>query len=436
MTVRHPVALLFFSLLFPDSLSYPQPDLHALLAFGTSVDPSGAALSSWDPAVDPCCGAWLGVSCSRGHVARLVLEGLRLAGPVDALAFLPTLSVLSLKNNSFSSPLYRLDVTLWQPHLKLLYLSHNRFSGPFPFGLLQLRHLHRLDLAGNLLSGAIPPEIGLLLPGLLTLRLENNLLTGGIPMSLAAIAELSDLNVSHNRLAGKIPGSLSSFSPSSFAGNLDLCGYPLPPRCLNPSARSNRMPKLGGGRRRWKWIWIWIAAALVAGATLTAAAVLLCRRRARIKESRGGTGETGGESEEKRRSRRRGNGEGREGKMEFFEGCGGEFGLEELMRGSAEMLGRGAVGSTYRVVMESCGAEGVVVKRVKRERRRGKERRDEEAEGLLREIGGWRHPNVVSLRAYYADDREMLLVYDYLPNGSLHDLLHGPWVVFFLLFFL
>ncbi|XP_010913003.1 probable leucine-rich repeat receptor-like protein kinase At1g68400 [Elaeis guineensis] len=425
MTVRHPVALLLLFLLFPASLSYPNPDLHALLAFRTSVDPFGAALSSWDPAVDPCSGAWLGVSCSGGHVTRLVLEGLRLAGPIDALALLPTLSLLSLKNNSFSSPLHRLDFTLWRPHLKLLYLSHNRFSGPFPFGLLQLRHLHRLDLAGNLVSGGIPPEIGLLLPGLLTLRLENNLLTGGIPLSLAVVAELSDLNVSHNRLAGKIPGSLSSFPPSAFAGNLDLCGGPLSRRCFNPTARSAPMPKLGGGRRRWKWKskWVWITAALVAGAMLTAAAVLLHRRRERIKESRGGTGETGGEREEKRRSRRRGTGEG---KMEFFEGCSGEFGLDELMRGSAEMLGRGAMGSTYRVVMEGSGGEGVVVKRVRRERRRGKERRGEwTEEGLLREIGGWTHPNVVSLRAYYADDHELLLVYDYLPNGSLHNLLHG-----------
>ncbi|XP_026662654.2 probable leucine-rich repeat receptor-like protein kinase At1g68400 [Phoenix dactylifera] len=429
MTVRYSVALLLFFLLVPASLSYPHPDLQALLAFRSSVDPSGAALFSWDPAVDPCSGAWLGVTCSRGRVVRLVLEGLRLAGPVDALALFPTLSLLSLKNNSFSSPLHRLDFTLWRPHLKLLYLSHNRFFGPFPFGLLQLRHLHRLDLAGNLLSGGIPPEIGLLLPGLLTLRLENNLLTGGIPMSLAAIVELSDLNVSHNRLAGKIPGSLSSFPPSSFAGNLDLCGDPLPRRCLNPTSRSHPMPKLGGGRRRWNWKskWIWIAASLVAVAvTMLTAAALLRRRRERVEDSRGGAGETGVEREEKRRSRRRGNGEGREGKMEFFEGCGGVFGLEELMRGSAEMLGRGAVGSTYRVVMESSGGEGVVVKRVRRERRRGKERRAEGAEeGLLREIGGWRHPNVVSLRAYYADDHELLLVYDYLPNGSLHNLLHG-----------
>nr|KYP58740.1 putative inactive receptor kinase At2g26730 family [Cajanus cajan] len=40
-------------------------------------------------------------------------------------------------------------------------------------------------------------------------------------------------------------------------------------------------------------------------------------------------------------------------------------------------------------------------------------------------VGKLKHPNIVRLRAYYYAKEEKLLVYDYLPNGSLHNLLHG-----------
>jgi serine/threonine protein kinase len=65
------------------------------------------------------------------------------------------------------------------------------------------------------------------------------------------------------------------------------------------------------------------------------------------------------------------------------------------------------------------GGDMMVVKRV-RERRKRKE-----VDSWLRIIGGLRHSNIVSLRAYYDSNEELLLVYDFLPNGSLHSLLHG-----------
>ena len=46
-------------------------------------------------------------------------------------------------------------------------------------------------------------------------------------------------------------------------------------------------------------------------------------------------------------------------------------------------------------------------------------------DGLMKEIGGLRHVNIVSLRTYYFSRDKLLLVYDFLPNRSLHSLLHG-----------
>uniref|UniRef100_A0A0A9H0I7 Protein kinase domain-containing protein n=1 Tax=Arundo donax TaxID=35708 RepID=A0A0A9H0I7_ARUDO len=97
------------------------------------------------------------------------------------------------------------------------------------------------------------------------------------------------------------------------------------------------------------------------------------------------------------------------------------YSLEELLRASAETLGRGEVGSTYKAVMETGFI--VTVKRM----------RDPSAGGVgaaefgrrTEELGRLRHPNVVALRAYFQAKEERLLVYDYYPNGSLFSLVHG-----------
>lgn len=133
--------------------------------------------------------------------------------------------------------------------------------------------------------------------------------------------------------------------------------------------------------------------------------------------------------EERRRSEDENVKASQEEKLVFFEGCK-EFLMEDLMRGLAEMLGRGAVGSTYRVAMEGAGeGEGVVVKRVRKERV-GKNRREwMQVEGVIEEIGRWRHPNVVSLLAYHSSENELLLVFQYVPRGNLHNLLHGEFML-------
>jgi hypothetical protein len=118
-----------------------------------------------------------------------------------------------------------------------------------------------------------------------------------------------------------------------------------------------------------------------------------------------------------------------------FDGCCVEFDVATLMQGAAEMLGKGATATTYRVVMggnvdasdagvEEANGEVVVVKRMRR--RDGASREDERRRReLAREMGTWRHANVVGLRAFYASTEELLLVFDYMPTGSLHSLLHG-----------
>ena len=117
--------------------------------------------------------------------------------------------------------------------------------------------------------------------------------------------------------------------------------------------------------------------------------------------------------------------------MVFFEGVK-RFELEDLLRASAEMLGKGGFGTAYKAVLDDGNV--VAVKRLKDAQVGGKR----EFEQHMELLGRLRHPNVVSLRAYYFAREEKLLVYDYMPNGSLFWLLHGkfcsiPSFLFFLI---
>ena len=65
------------------------------------------------------------------------------------------------------------------------------------------------------------------------------------------------------------------------------------------------------------------------------------------------------------------------------------------------------------------------------QRRLWEEERRRKVVGWLRLIGGLRHSNIMSLRAYHHSNHKLLLVYDFLPNGSLHSLLFLAWFVQF-----
>ncbi|THG01679.1 L-type lectin-domain containing receptor kinase V.9-like [Camellia sinensis] len=86
----------------------------------------------------------------------------------------------------------------------------------------------------------------------------------------------------------------------------------------------------------------------------------------------------------------------------------------------SELLGRGGFGRVYRGVLPTLNTE-VAVKRVAHDSRQGM--REFLAE--IATIGRLRHPNLVRLLGYCRCKQELLLVYDFMPNGSLDKFLYG-----------
>nr|XP_051215207.1 L-type lectin-domain containing receptor kinase SIT2-like [Lolium perenne] len=84
------------------------------------------------------------------------------------------------------------------------------------------------------------------------------------------------------------------------------------------------------------------------------------------------------------------------------------------------LIGAGGFGSVYRGKLRKPADMEVAVKRVSHESRQGMK----EFVAEIASIGRLRHRNLVPLLGYCRRKGELLLVYDYMPNGSLHKYLY------------
>ncbi|KAL3623996.1 hypothetical protein CASFOL_032812 [Castilleja foliolosa] len=414
--------------------SEPTGDKKALLSFFSQVPHENRL--NWNQSESAC--NWVGVECdaTNSSVYYLRLPGVGLVGqiPANTLSQLSQLRVLSLRSNRLSG-----QIPPDFSKLKLLrsiYLQDNQLSGEFPTSLTEMTRLTRMDLSSNNFTGPIPFSVNNL-THLTGLFLENNGFTGKIPS--IGQPSLTQFNASNNQLNGSIPTAMAKFPSSAFANNLQLCGSPLPPcrrpffpspsssptlpPILIPSSKKNK--KLSTGA---------IIAISIAGAILLLLLLLilifLIRKRRKNRETtkspkppsaitttersvvEAGTSSskddvTGGSADG-----------GERNKLVFINGGGYSFDLEDLLRASAEVLGKGSVGTSYKAVLEE--GTTVVVKRLK-DVVAGKK----EFEQQMEILGTVKHENVLPFRAFYYSKDEKLLVYDYMPAGSLSSLLHG-----------
>ncbi|KAJ6328057.1 hypothetical protein OIU77_009862 [Salix suchowensis] len=414
------------------------PDATALLAFKYKADLNKKLPFSQNTTSHFC--QWPGVKCLQQKITRLVIRDLDLGG-----IFAPiTLSSLD-----------QLRV--------LVFLDHNSFTGSFPPSLLFLNRLRTLDLSYNNLSGPIPSAL-ISLDRLYYLRLERNRFNGSIPPLNQS--SLLTLNVSFNNLSGAIPvtPTLLRFDLSSFSSNPSLCGeiihkecHPAapffgpspaavtvapPPAAIisqNQALQGVDMTQSGQKTKHKKNVLIigFSSGAFVLIGSVICFVIAAKKQKTQKKPkaaiaSAGIIGPTAEsvavmqidqqESElEEKVKRVQGLHVGKSGSLSFCAGEAHLYTLDHLMRASAELLGRGTLGTTYKAVLDN----RLIVSVKRLDASKLSDGSKEIFEQHMESVGGLRHPNLVPLRAYFQAREERLLIYDYQPNGSLFSLIHG-----------
>ncbi|KAK2977483.1 hypothetical protein RJ640_016111 [Escallonia rubra] len=414
--------------LSPSGVNY---EVVALMAIKNELIDPYNVLENWDiTSVDPC--SWRMVTCSPdGYVSALGLPSQSLSGKLS-----PGIGNLS--------------------NLQSVLLQNNAISGSIPAAIGRLEKLQTLDLSSNKFIGEIPRSLGdlknlnylrLILLGLTHVvfeffeqvrRLNNNSLTGPIPESLSKVEGVTLvyvhmrpfisfylIHVNNFRLAivcsdlsfNNLSGSLPKVSARTFKiiGNPLICGLNSANNCSAVSPEPLSFPPDGvraqsaSGRRSHR-VAIAFGASFGAAFLLIVVIGLLVWLRYRHNQ------------------------------QIFFdvndqydpEVCLGHlrrYNFKELRSAtdhfnSKNILGRGGFGIVYK----GCLNDGTImaVKRLKDYNTFGGEIQFQtEVELISLAV----HRNLLRLWGFCSTENERLLVYPYMPNGSvasrLRDHIHG-----------
>lgn len=309
-----------------------------------------------------------------------------------------------------------------------IQLNDNQISGNIPTNIGDLKQLGALQLQNNKLSGSIPDTIGSCY-SLSDINIANNSLSGDIPSSMGSLPTLNSLNLSYNKLSGQIPGSLASLRLSlldlshnsltglvpqalaieayngSFTGNSGLC-----------SLRISAFPKCPSRSHMPKDVHTLIIC-LAVGLALLLVALLCCFK---LKKS---------EKDHQNRSLK-------DESWDFKSFHVLSFTEDEILDSIKQenLIGTGGSGNVYKVAVSN-GTIELAVKHIWNtdgkksqsttpmlSKRAGKSK---QFDAEVQTLSSIRHMNVVKLYCSITSEDSSLLVYEYLPNGSLWDRLHS-----------
>lgn len=360
------------------------------------------------------CNTWTGVTCNSdgSRIVAVQLSGFKFNGQIapNTLSRLSALQTLSLQSSGLTGPFPSDFIKLGL--LSQLKLQFNHFSGPLPWDFSPWKNLTVLDLSFNYFNGSIPGSISNL-TSLVVLNLANNSLSGRVPN--LELPNLKQLSLANNSLIGSVPGSMLRFPSSSFMGN--NLSIPFPLHWMSPAYSPVAVQSVNLKRPRRLGEATILAIIIGCCVTVFIAFVIylvICCSKRKDEIELIGKFSKGERSPEKATV----GSQDENNRLVFFEGCTYAFDLEDLLRASAEVLGKGTFGTAYRAILED--ATTVVVKRLK-EVNVGKK----EFEQQMKIVGRIRHENVVELKAYYYSKDEKLVVYDHYSQGSVSSLLHA-----------
>ncbi|XP_010469657.1 PREDICTED: leucine-rich repeat receptor-like serine/threonine/tyrosine-protein kinase SOBIR1 isoform X1 [Camelina sativa] len=417
-------------------LDIDSSDFKALQVIETELGVNGQRFTSND--VNPC--GRRGVSCERRRsaatgeyvlrVTRLVYRSRSLTGAISpVIGRLSELKELTLSNNQLVNAVPVGILSCKQ--LEVLDLRNNRFSGQIPGNFSSLSRLRILDLSSNKFSG----NLNFLknLRNLENLSVANNLFSGKIPEPVVPFHSLRFFDFSGNRyLEGSVPvmsnkiklqttprhtrhilaetpSSNSTKKPNNSTTSKAPKGAPKP-----EEEKKKKKKKKSKKKKVAAWILGFVIGAI--GGTISGFvfSVMFKLIVAAIK----GSGKPSGPSIFSPLIKKAED-------LAFLE--------DEAAIASLEIIGKGGCGEVFKAELPGSNGKLIAVKKVIQPSKDANELADEDSKFLnkkmrqirseINTVGQIRHRNLLPLLAHVSRPECHFLVYEYMKNGSLQDIL-------------
>ncbi|XP_015885526.2 protein STRUBBELIG-RECEPTOR FAMILY 8 [Ziziphus jujuba] len=461
-------------------------DVQALQVMYTSLN-NPSQLTGWKSSGgDPCGESWKGITCEGSAVVSIDISGLGLNGTLGyLLSNLLSLRKFDLSNNKIQETIpYQLPPNLTSLNLannnltgnlpysisSMVYLNYLNFSGNSlsqSIGdiLANLAGLGTLDLSFNNFSGDLPNSFSSI-SNLSSLYVQNNQLTG--TLNVLTGLPLATLNVANNHFTGWIPRELTSIRTFVYDGNsFDNGPAPPPPPYIPPPSGRSR-----GSRNHSKsgshapdsdheashsdgGLTVGALAGIILGSVFVGLAVLLalafCIRKNK-KKAKGartpresfsvGSNNVDTQMQEQRVKpmasitdlkpppAEKVMGERLQGKNGSVKRIKSPITATSYTVASLQtatnsfnqeyLIGEGSLGRVYRA--EFPNGKIMAIKKIDNAALSLQE--EDDFLEAVSNMSRLRHPNIVTLVGYCAEHGQRLLVYEYVGNGSLHDMLH------------
>ncbi|KAL9245815.1 hypothetical protein vseg_019421 [Gypsophila vaccaria] len=394
-----------------------------------------------------------------GNLSVLNVSDNALGGNIPkSLGNLPNLTVISLRNNFFTG---KLPDGFGQ--VRVMDVSSNLINGSLPvhFGGV---YIQLLNLSYNSLTGDISKEFGRIFPENVTMDLSYNNFTGEIPNSIIFRKQNNDSFVGNPNLCGP-PLSGPCVIPTSVGSPPPVSGQPIPSPAIaafpktfpsspdsGPKGPYQETGESGKSHRIKPQTIVWIVVGDVGGLALLCLILLYIYRKktvgsksfsitTTIKHSNSNTrrhevqlsssstssSDTKGitrwsclrkaeaedeeDDEDDKQSVSSDRHQQQKPQLVTLDGES-QLELETLLKASAFVLGSGgSINMIYKAVLE----DGTVLA----VRRVGEGGKLKEFEGHVRAVAKVVHPNLVQVRGFYWAVDEKLVIYEYVPGGSL-----------------